>query len=329
MTPERDPLRTFGRHLPDAASVSTLEDWQQARPHWIQNALHHALSLPDPGWFVVDAVRAIGTRPQPYRIDGQDLVVWRTRTGILVAPDVCPHMGASLATGRVCNDALICPWHGLQLGADGHGPWKPLATYDDGVLLWVAPHAQRARADAPVLAPRPRRAFDAVIRRVFQCDPQDIVANRLDPWHGAHYHPYAFGRLRVIEQSEQDIVVRVVYRVAGRLGIEVDARFHCPEPRTIVMTIVRGEGEGSVVETHATPLEAGRTALVEATLATSDRPPFWAVVRVFGWALRPLVRQAARRLWVDDGAYAERLFALRAQESRRGVRGEAETRPLL
>ena len=39
--------------------------------------------------------------------------------------------------------------------------------------------------------------------------------------------------------------------------MEVDARFHCPEPRTIVMTIIRGEGVGSDVETHATPLEAG------------------------------------------------------------------------
>ncbi len=37
------------------------------------------------------------------------------------------------------------------------------------------------------------------------------------------------------------------------------------------MTIVDGEGIGSVVETHATPLTKGRTAIIEATLATSER----------------------------------------------------------
>ena len=36
-----ESIRLFGRTLPEAASVSTLEDWQQARPHWIRNALRH------------------------------------------------------------------------------------------------------------------------------------------------------------------------------------------------------------------------------------------------------------------------------------------------
>jgi isorenieratene synthase len=306
-----ESLRLFGRDLPAADVVSTLADWQQARPHWIRAALRHSQSLADPGWYVVDAVRSITPRPRCVRVDGRDFVVWRAPEGIVAAPEACPHMGASLAGTRVCDGELVCPWHGLRLGARGHGTWKPVPTHDDGVLLWIAPDAQRPRADTPVLASRPQRFLDAVIRREFACDPQDIIANRLDPWHGAHFHPYAFGRLRVIQQTDADIVVRVVYRVGGPLGIEVDARFHCPEPRTIVMTILRGEGEGSVVETHATPIEAGRSTLVEATLATSDRPPFWVIVRLFGGILRPLVQKAAGRLWVDDGAYAERLFHLR------------------
>ena len=39
-----------------------------------------------------------------------------------------------------------------------------------------------------------------MIRMEAQCEPRDVIANRLDPWHGAHYHPHSFGRLRVIEQ---------------------------------------------------------------------------------------------------------------------------------
>ena len=40
----------------------------------------------------------------------------------------------------------------------------------------------------------------------------------------------------------------------------VRAEFACPDARTIVMTIIDGEGAGSVVETHATPLGPAPTA---------------------------------------------------------------------
>lgn len=71
-----------------------------------------------------------------------------------------------------------------------------------------------------------------------------------------------------------------------------------------------------MVETHATPLGTDRngvprTAVIEATVAVSDRPGF-ALARRLSGAVRPLVRTAARRLWRDDLAYAERRYLLRA-----------------
>ena len=55
-------------------------------------------------------------------------------------------------------------------------------------------------------------------------------------------------------------LVAVTFRI-GRLGVPVVAEFTSPEPRTIVMRIVDGEGTGSVVETHATPLGPGPDGL--------------------------------------------------------------------
>ena len=101
----------------------------------------------------------------------------------------------------------------------------------------------------------------------------------------------------------------------GRLGVPVIAEFTSPEPRTIVMRIIDGEGAGSVVETHATPMGPGpdgrpRTAVIEAVVAHSDRTGFGHALRAAP-LIAPLMRHAATRLWRDDLVYAERRFALR------------------
>lgn len=117
----------------------------------------------------------------------------------------------------------------------------------------------------------------------------------------------------------------VTFRM-GRLGVPVIAEFVSPEPRTILMRIVDGEGSGSVVETHATPLGPGpdglpRTAVIEAVIAHSDRPGFVYATRV-GPALLPFMRYTAARLWRDDLEYAERLYALRRRRLSEPARPE-------
>ena len=145
-----------------------------------------------------------------------------------------------------------------------------------------------------------------------RCEPEDIVANRLDPWHGVHYHPHSFAKLQMLDLRDDVLLLRVAYRVVGRVCVEVDATFHSPTRRSIIMTIVEGDGEGSVVETHATPIDAGRTRVLEATIATSDRPGFaWA--QRFSPLVRRMIERRAARLWVEDVAYAERRYALRTR----------------
>lgn len=302
---------------------------RQADPALITAGLGRALARPSGNWFVVAASgdvradRAFGTR-----VMGREIVVWRDRNGEPVAgPGACPHLGAPLAEGRVVDGCLTCRWHGLRLPAEGAGGWRPLPAYDDGVLLWVRLDQTGGETplDVPVPAarPRPGGAVSAVARMVGVCEPCDVVANRLDPWHGAWFHPYFFTRLQVVsapgeggEGGDDRYLVRVTFRVGPWLGVPVLAEFRCPEARTVLMRILEGEGEGSVVETHATPLGPGRdgrprTAVVEAVVATSVRPGF-AVARAAAPLLRPVMRRAAARLWRDDLAYAERRYALRS-----------------
>jgi hypothetical protein len=191
------------------------------------------------------------------------------------------------------------------------------------VLAWVRlATAGEPATERPIIGPRPdpARSIVAVASAVGACAPQDVLANRLDPWHGAWLHPYSFTALRVLDPdpAEEDrLLVEVTFTVGRRLGVPVRAEFRCPDPRTITMQVLDGDGAGSVVETHATPLRPGadgrpRTAVIEAILAYSDRPGF-ALARHAGPALRPLVTSTARRLWRDDIAYAERRCELRTR----------------
>ncbi len=307
-------LIKFGPKLPNVEipESSLAPDWQQARPRAIKRALERALGRPHGNWYVVGESPAFGEKPRHLRVAGENLVAWRADGELLIAPDDCPHMGASLSDCSVQDSKLICPWHALALGKEGHGNWKTLAVHEDGVLSWVRIGSEDPDTPLPVLAPRPDVYLEGVVQLEVRCDPEDIIANRLDPWHGVHFHPYAFASLTVLDMNDDILKVRVAKRLVGRLVAETDATFHSPEPRSIVMTILEGEGKGSIVETHATPIEPGRTAVVEATLATSDRPGFQHARKLQRF-IRPFIERSARRLWVDDAAYAEQLYTLRSR----------------
>lgn len=305
--------------------------YQRARPEIIGSALRRACERPSGNWYVLAASRDIrADRPYGVHIGGRELVAWRGSAGeLLVGPGACPHLGGPLAEGRIDRGRLVCRWHGLALDGRACGAWSPVPSHDDGVLAWARLDELGGETPTPhpvvPARPEPGGALDAVATVTGVCEPRDVVANRLDPWHGSWFHPYSFANLRVLEappagavtEGDDRFLVEVTFRAAGRLGVPVTAEFTCPDPRTVVMRIVAGEGAGSVVETHATPRWTGpdglpRTAVIEATVAASPRPGF-ALARRAAPVLRPLIRQTALRLWRDDLAYAERRYRLRTE----------------
>ncbi|MGW1142344.1 DUF5914 domain-containing protein [Streptomyces zhihengii] len=303
--------------------------WREAKPAVIAEALKWANTRPSGNWYVLGASGAVGDgAPLGRTVAGHEVVVWRNGAGRLVAgPGACPHLGAPLRESPVVCGTLVCHWHGLALDGGPFAGWAPYPVHDDGVLVWVRLDGPGGESplEEPVLParPDPARSVAAVYTTVGTCEPEDVVANRLDPWHGAWFHPYSFVDLTVdrsagdpSSSAEDGFAVDVAFKVAGRAVVPVRAVFTTPEPRTVVMHITEGEGVGSVVETHATPLGPDargnpRTAVTEAVIATSERPGF-AAARAVAPLLRPLMRRTAGRLWRDDLAYAERRWALRS-----------------
>jgi hypothetical protein len=317
--------------LPRQRWAAQQPTYRDAEPAVIEAALARSQRRPSGNWYVFAASRDVrADRPFGTVVAGTEIVAWRGGNGELhVGPGTCPHLGADLTAGTIDCGALICPWHGLRLDGNREFGWKPMHCHDDGVLVWV--RLDRAGGeeplDSPVIPLRPNGfQLDAVTRLDGMCEPEDVIANRLDPWHGAWFHPYSFTRLEVLSAPAADadddadrFLVAVTFKI-GRLGVPVIAEFTSPEPRTIVMRIVDGEGAGSVVETHATPVGSGtdgrpRTAVIEAVIAHSDRSGF-GHSRPAAPLIRPLMRRAAARLWRDDLAYAERRYLVRTSNRR-------------
>jgi nitrite reductase/ring-hydroxylating ferredoxin subunit len=319
--PKDCPLQT----IPRVAWTQQHPTYGDAKPSIINATLARAQDQPTGNWYVFAASRDVrASRPFGARVAGIEVVAWRDRLGRLtVGPGGCPHLGAELATGTVRDGVLFCRWHGLALdGGTCEFGWAPFPSHDDGVLVWVRLDSVGGEAplDKPVVPARPTDdTLPAVTRMVGVCEPCDIIANRLDPWHGGWFHPYSFTRLQVLTTpTEEDdrFLVSVTFRI-GRFGVPAIAEFTCPEARTIVMRIVEGEGTGSVVETHATPIGRGpdgrpHVAVIEATIAHSQRPGF-RLARNSAPLVTPLIRYAANRLWRDDLTYAERRYQLRTE----------------
>ena len=308
------------KRVPQPPAEQLRSTWRQAAIPRIETALARALARDPGGWYVVGCSGDVGAESIVRTIAGREIALWRTQDGELrAASGVCPHMGARLDRCEVDGRDLMCRWHGLRLPSEwpgaGRGGWPTHPVHDDGVLLWVRlPTEGETSREAPRLPARPAldRALTAVHVAAARCEPADIVANRLDPWHGAWLHPYAFSHLVVDDDASTPdrLVTDVTFRLTPTWGVLVRAEFTCPDARTIVMHITEGEGLGSVVETHATPLTAPGaeqpvSVMSEATIATSDRVGF-RIARAFSPLITPLVRRTQGQLWVDDLEYAER-----------------------
>lgn len=78
-------------------------------------------------WYVVKESSQFGVGPEPMRILGEDVVLWRDADGVArVMKDYCPHRGARLSLGDVVDGELQCWYHFWRF--DGTGQCTSIPT---------------------------------------------------------------------------------------------------------------------------------------------------------------------------------------------------------
>ena len=71
-------------------------------------------------WYPVAPSWQVANAPIGLTRLGDQIVLWRDQEGKVHAlEDRCPHRGARLSQGRVRANAIVCPYHGISIDADG------------------------------------------------------------------------------------------------------------------------------------------------------------------------------------------------------------------
>ena len=94
--------------------------------------MHVATQVFDNEWYAIGLAEEFKPgRKKSVRLHGLELVVWRKKDGTLGCLEAkCPHMGASLAVGRVVGEHVECPYHGFQYDDTGRCIKTPLRPDD-------------------------------------------------------------------------------------------------------------------------------------------------------------------------------------------------------
>jgi phenylpropionate dioxygenase-like ring-hydroxylating dioxygenase large terminal subunit len=192
-------------------------------------------------WYALTASRNVGEAPVALVRFGERIVLWRDGAGAVHAQeDRCPHRGAKLSQGRVINDTIACPYHGIRIDADGRIAQVPalpgcpiegrravrtyaVAEVAGAVFAYFPTPAGEA---SPGFVPPPEFVDPAwshfVCETTWQTNWRYAVENVIDPMHG----PYLHGNSHTMFVGAKDDVMEITdtpegFRISRKLQKDV------------------------------------------------------------------------------------------------------------
>jgi vanillate monooxygenase len=166
--------------------------------------------FPKNAWYAACTETELGSGPLGRRVCGEALVFFRGSDGQAVGlEDLCPHRGAPLSLGSVCEGRLVCGYHGLEVGCDG----KPMAMPQQRVrgfpavrrfptlqrygFIWVWPgrpdQADASRLPNLAWAEDSEWTYGGGVYRV-GCDYRLMIDNLMDLTHEKYVHASSVGQ---------------------------------------------------------------------------------------------------------------------------------------
>ncbi|HWA85771.1 MAG TPA: aromatic ring-hydroxylating dioxygenase subunit alpha [Opitutus sp.] len=252
-------------------------------------------------WHPVARADAV-TTAQPFaaQLLDQELVLYRTPSGLTVAADVCAHRGAPLSLGTMCDGAIACAYHGYRYNGEGRCTFIPahpgapipqkltlrrFAALERFGLIWVCLDDTASPPPAPPEFP----AFADDNFQIIHVPPFDWAASAgrqiesfCDVAHFAFVHPVTFAASDpVVPRYDVAPTASGVHAdFSSRVG-NISNRSAAAEswrrvydihlPFTVHLDITFPHGGTMIVFNASCPLSARRTRIFASVARNFDR----------------------------------------------------------
>jgi len=292
-------------------------------------------------WYVACTPDEIMDKPLGRQICGEKIVFYRNAEDRVAAVEnFCPHRGAPLSLGYVEDGKLVCGYHGLAMGCDGHTLSMPgqrvrgfpaiksYAVVERYGFIWVWP-GDRAKADPAKIhhlewAESPDWAYGGGLYHI-KCGYELMIDNLMDLTHETYVHSGSIGQ-REIDESPvttrtegdhvttsrfmENIYAPPFWRMALRLNgladdVPVDrwqiCHFH-PPSHVMIEVGVAHAGNGGY---HAPDAVKASSVVVDFITPESETSHwyFWGMARRFkpsDAALTAQIREGQGKIFDED-----------------------------
>jgi vanillate O-demethylase monooxygenase subunit len=302
--------------------------------------------FPKNTWYVACTPTEIDDKPLGRKICGEAIVFYRGAEGQVAAlEDFCPHRGAQLSLGQVCEGQLVCGYHGLAMGCDGKTVSMPgqrvqgfpkIRSYpvvERHGFVWVWP-GDAAHADAALIphlewAESPEWAYGGGMYHI-HCDYRLMIDNLMDLTHETYVHTTSIGQ-KEIDQTPvatktegstvvtsrfmENVMAPPVWRANLRGNnladdVPVDRWQVCrftPPSHILIEVGVAHAGKGGY---HADPQHKVHAVVVDFLTPETETSMwyFWGMARNFNVkdkALTAQIREGQAKVFAEDTAVLE------------------------
>ncbi len=312
-------------------------------------------------WYVACTPDELAEKPLGRKVCGERIVFYRGKGDQVAAvDDWCPHRGAPLSLGTVREGHLVCGYHGLVMGCDGHTvampghrvrAFKPIRSYpvvERHGFVWVWP-GDAALADEALLpalpwADDPEWAYGGGLSHI-ACDYRLMVDNLMDLTHETYVHASSIGQKEIDEtpsetRTDGDEVItsrfmqsvtappfwQMALRMNGLPTDQVVDRWqvcHFTPPSHVMIEVgVALAGQGGI----KAPTSAKASAIVVDFITPETETSiwyFWGMARHFkphDASLTTQIRDGQRRIFQEDQAILEQQQANHTRHPNRELR---------
>lgn len=248
-------------------------------------------------WYPVMPVALLKDGPKPFRLLGEDIVVWLDASGAPAAlADRCCHRSAQLSRGFLDNGAIVCGYHGWAYDASGACIRVPQAKDPTRKVNFSVP-SFRAQvrydhvwvclgeplADIPAFEEADMPGFRRIDQfyEVWNCAGLRLMENSFDNAHIAFVHRESFGNveepepaaLEVVETPEglefkseipvvnRDLGSAITGTAGGKTVRITHAKWYLPFTRKLGITYPNGLKHSIV--TSAAPIDDASSMIVQ------------------------------------------------------------------